>query len=153
MIVLMAFAFGLVSHQPGPADQTNLRCGAYCLYVGLGALDVSTGLFDEFESALGQPGKHGYSMEDLAAAAQRAGAHTQGVETSLENLSYRKGRFACIAPLERAHFVNVYDVDLDARRVYIIDPPNKREMDADAFNAVWSKKALLISNQPLEPEV
>jgi hypothetical protein len=91
-------------------------------------------------------------MEDLSAAAQRAGAYAAGVETTLENLSYRNGRFACIAHLQQGHFVNLYDFERDKRRVWIIDPPHKRELQADAFRAIWTKKVLLISRFPLEPE-
>jgi hypothetical protein len=130
----------------------NLKCGAYCLYVGLRSLDVPVGTYEELEKTLGPPGNHGYSMEDLAGTARKLGAYADGVETSLDRLSYRKGRFACIALVERGHFVILYDYDRDKGVVHIIDPPEKREIQADAFRDIWTKKALLVSDKPLEAE-
>ncbi len=152
MTVSLAVFLSLTTQLVRIDNNRNLRCGSHCLYVGLKSLDVSVRSFEEFEKIIGQPGKHGYSMDDLSSAAQKLGAHALGVETTLDNLTYRKGRFACIALLERGHFVNVYDVDRDKKRVWIIDPPEKREMQADAFQAIWTKKALLISDKPLESE-
>lgn len=127
----------------------DLRCGAYCLYAALGSLDLAPSSFEELEARLGQPTSLGYSLQQLEAAAKDLGAFTLGVETSLGNLLRRPGRFACIALLERSgHFVCVYDADED--HVYLIDPPESRKSARDAFSAVWSGKALLLSDRPID---
>jgi hypothetical protein len=129
----------------------DLRCGSYCLYVALKALDVPVvGDFDAFESSLGGPSPVGLSMEQLAEGARAHGAFALGVETSLGNLRARRGRFVCIALLEKeGHFVCVADVNDDT--LLVIDPPGHRDVARDAFEALWKGKALLISNVPLKP--
>jgi ABC-type bacteriocin/lantibiotic exporter with double-glycine peptidase domain len=89
-------------------------------------------------------------MDQLEQAALKCGAKTLGVQTTLDHLSRRKERFACIALLEKTgHFVLIYDVE--PKKVHIVDPPRTREMARDAFQSLWNGKALLISTQPLGP--
>ncbi len=133
---------------PKPAAGPDPLCGAYCLYVALKSLDLPVGGFSDVEARLGPPSRMGYSMEDLAKGARGFGASTVGVETTLESLEHRPGRFACIALLERGHFVNVYDVR--DGKVFLIDAPGSREAAADAFRTVWGGRALLLSAQPIE---
>ena len=87
-------------------------------------------------------------MDKLANAARSFGAHVAGVETTLENLPQHEGKFACIALLDKGHFVNIADV-ADGR-VLVIDPPQSRTVLAGALRPLWGGKALLVSHQPLE---
>lgn len=127
-----------------------MRCGAYCLYVSLKALDFKMPSYQEFESKLGPPGVHGYSMEQLYLAAEEYGASTLGVVTTLENLQRRTGRLACIARLGTDHFVNISRVADGTVR--IIDPPGKYDLPVDTLAAQWDGKALLVSTGPLASE-
>lgn len=134
--------------QPKPG--VDLRCGAYCLYVALKALERPVGSFEAFEKELGGPSAMGYSMEQLARAAESHGAYSLGVQTSLAHLESRPGRFACIALLERdGHFVCIYDID--DRSVFVVDPPEYRVVARDAFERLWPGKAVLISNSVISP--
>lgn len=128
----------------------ELHCGAYCLYLGLKALDFPIKDYKALEKELGQPSSLGYSMDQLANAARKQGAHSLGVSTSLENLKLRPNRLVCIALLKQGHYVNLYDISDD--RAYLIDPPSQREVGLDAFRAAWTGKALLISDRPLADE-
>ncbi len=140
---------GQVAKSPSDVD---LRCGAYCLYVALGALDLKPSSFADLEQRLGQPSALGYSMQQLDESARSFSAYTLGVETSLDNLERRSGRFACIALLEgRGHYVCI--LDLDAKNVYLIDPPNQQTVSRDAFAALWNGKAILLSDRPIDPRI
>ncbi len=130
----------------------DLRCGEYCLAVALNALDIASPGVAELEGKLGQPGSLGFSMKQLADVAEQYGAYTLGVDTSLEQLERRRGRFACIAlDPERGHFFCIADVT--PRSVHIIDPPNQTEATREAFARLWKGRALLISNRPIDPSV
>jgi ABC-type bacteriocin/lantibiotic exporter with double-glycine peptidase domain len=119
------------------------------VYVALKALDLPVGEFKDLESKLAQPSQMGFSMQQLAEAASSFGAHTLGVETSLDHLERRPGRFVCVALLEKkGHYVCIYDVDESS--VFLVDPPDRRTVSRDAFAKLWSGKALLISDRPLE---
>lgn len=128
----------------------DLRCGSYCLFLGLKSLNLPVGNYEEFEARLGQPTRLGYSMQQLSDGAALFGAHTLAVDTSLSNLQRRRGRFACIALLEQpSHYVCIYD--LDDKFVYIANPPKKSRIERDAFTNVWGGRALLLSDRPLAP--
>lgn len=154
MIQVLAILTLSLAGPAGAADKDlphpELHCGAYCLYVGIKALDLPVKDLEELETKLGQPSQLGYSIEQLSEAARGFGAKTLGVETSLENLRSRPNRFICIALLKQGHFVNLYDVTDE--RVYLIDPPNQRQVGLDGFRAIWTGKALLISDQPIPDE-
>lgn len=125
----------------------DLRCGSYCLYLGMKSLNVPIENHAMLEKELGQPSPLGYSMEQLAESARNHGLNAEGFVTSVENLARRPGRFACIALLDRGHFVNIYDIE--GGKLFLIDPPSKQVVATDAFKAMWSGKVLLISDQPL----
>ncbi len=149
MSVLLATQFA-VADAPPSKNSPDLRCGAYCLYVALKSLDAPVGRFDELQQALGSPTALGYSMDQLAEAAKSRGVFSLGVQTGLDQIESRAGRFACIALLEKAgHFVCIYD--LDDKSVFLADPPTLREVDRQTFAKSWSGKALLISRQELFP--
>ncbi len=130
-----------------PRDHSDLRCGAYCLFVSLTGLELWERSFAELETALGQPTVAGYSMAQLEKFAREQGAHTLAIETDLDRLPRRGQPFACIALLEGNHFVNVYD--MDKQQVYVIDPPKEYAAPLDTFRLLWTRKALLISKAPL----
>ena len=129
------------------ASQSDLRCGTYCLFAALRALDFPVRSIAELEAKLGQPSSQGYSMHQLAEAARASGAYALGVDTTLANLARRSGPFACIAALEERHYVCIYDAS--ASDVLIVDPPDQRSMSRSAFETLWGGKALLLSNRPL----
>ena len=143
-ITLALTSARVAAEDPGKPD---LRCGGYCLYVALKALDRPVENYQAFEAVLGQPGRLGYSIDQLAVAARAFGAHAEAVETTVDHLTSRRGRFVCIALLDRGHFVNVYDVVNG--QVYLVDPPEKKTVGVDPFRAIWGGKAILISNGPL----
>src|SRR5260370_38863256 len=125
----------------------DLKGGSQCLYVALKALDIPVGSFAELESRLGQPSAAGYSMGQLNDIACAYGAETLGVETNFENLRRRPGRFACIALVDKNHFVNLANVD--GKRAHVIDPPRDYSIPLDGLGTRWNGKALLISPDPL----
>lgn len=125
-------------------------CGANTLYVSLKALDADVGSFGELRQTLGEPGPQGYSLGQLAEAAQSYGMQTLGVETSAGNLSRRPGRFACIAHVGENHFVNIADVK--DGMVSIVDPPRSYTLPGETLSARWDGTALLISPTELLAE-
>jgi ABC-type bacteriocin/lantibiotic exporter with double-glycine peptidase domain len=133
------------------ADGTpDLRCGAYCLYVSLKALDAQVGTYQEFEERLGGPSADGYSLGELQQTAGQYGMQTLAVQTNCENLRRRPGRFACIAHISGNHFVNLSQID--AGRVRVIDPPRDNLIPVDTLRSQWDGTALLISASPLLAE-
>ena len=153
MLHTIALLAGCLASQPSDGTMSrgvDVRCGGFCLYVGLNALGFEVKDYEALESRLGPPGRLGYSMEELAEAAKSYGAHTAGVETTPARLRARPGRFACIALMDRGHFVNIYEVQDDS--ALIADPPTNSTVSLDALKTIWSGKALLISDQPLLPE-
>lgn len=135
---------------PKANQAVDLRCGAYCLMASLGALDLNPPSFEDLEKQLGQPTNMGYSLQQLAEAAKTFHASTLGVQTTLDQLERRSGRFACIAFLEESnHFICIYDID--EKNVYVVDPPDTRAVSREAFSKMWQGKALLISDRPISP--
>lgn len=147
-IAVAALLSGQQSEHQRPAY--DMRCGSYCLYVALKAFEYPVESFDNLESKLGQPSAAGYSLGQLQQAAQSFGARTLAVETSIENLKRRPGRFACLTLIDQAHFVLLADLKDD--KAWIVDPPNAHWIPLDTFRSRWSRKALLISNRPLVAE-
>ncbi|MGH7138900.1 MAG: cysteine peptidase family C39 domain-containing protein [Pirellulales bacterium] len=146
MDVLLALALA-VTTQSGDVD---VRCGAYCTYASLRALDISAASYEEFQQRLGPPDENGYSMAQLSDVARMYGAQTLGVATTLDNLQRRSSRFACIVRVPPAHFVVLSEVAGD--RVVIVDPPRDYAIPSATFQSRWDGTALLISAAPLVPE-
>ena len=146
-LVTLLAAATLLQTADAPPD---LRCGSYCLYISLKALDLPLASLAELEAKLGQPSAAGYSMGQLAEIAQSFGAETLGVETNFDNLRRRPGRFACIALVDKHHFVNIAVVD--ATHAHIIDPPRDYDLPLDTLRSQWDGKALLVSREPLLAE-
>lgn len=141
----------LIATLPLPSEQTpDDLCGAYTLYVALRSLDCPLDTFDGFEKSLGPPPRGGYSLAELAEAAHKLKFQTLGVRTSLESLASRQGRFACIAHMNKDHFVLI--AQIDETRLEIIDPPRKYSVNRDVWNKVWQGDAMLISASPLLSE-
>jgi len=151
----MVFAVGMLVVSPrsidgaGPPDP---RCGAHCLYVCLRSLEFPVASVEEVEKKLGSVSNAGYSLAQLLDAAKSLGAHAVAVETTLDDLARRKGRFACIVRLvstESAHYVIVADVD--AGFVTMVDVPHKPvKVPRTTFDKQWDRSALLISTVPIE---
>lgn len=147
--LIISLALAALAQAPA-TNETDLRCGSYCLYVSLKGLDLPVKGLAEVEGKLGPPLAAGYSLGQLDEVARGYGAHTLAVDTSLENLHRRPGRFACIAHVRGSHFVNVADVN--EREILIVDPPRKYTLPLDTFRGMWAGKALLIAPQPLLAE-
>ena len=147
---MLAWAGGAVAlSAQTPAPIIDVRCGAYSLYVGLRALDLHQGDYEAFEADMGPPSEAGYSMADLVRTAEKHGAHTLAVESSLETLPHYRRPFGCIALLERSHYVNV--IDVKDGTVTVADVPDVYDLPAATFRHQWTGKALLIASEPLTP--
>lgn len=133
------------------ASQPDPRCGSYCLYIALKAVDVPISSHADLAETLGRPLEIGYSMGELAEAAKRHGAHVLPVRTNLENLRLRTGRFACIAHLDGHHFVLLNDLSAGGE-IGVIDPPRSYRLAEEALASRWTGTALLVSPEPLIPE-
>jgi hypothetical protein len=144
--VLLTCVLGYQDSSPPP----DVLCGSYCLFVALDAIGKAPPKFQDLESALGAPGTAGYSMAQLQKGAEQFGAKTLAVQTTLENLRDRGGKFACLTHAHDDHFILLYDVT--DTRVAIVDPPRDYELTRAAFQPTWGRKALLISAEPLRSE-
>ena len=138
------------------SSQTNndLRCGLYCLTLGLSALGNKDFTLERMEDSLGQPSALGYSLMQLSDSAKKQGFETVSVRTSLDNLTYRRNvlgeRFICIASYGPEHFVLIYGSDGNVVR--IADPPRTFSIDVPVFEREWTGNCLLIGTSPLSPE-
>ncbi|HUY87406.1 MAG TPA: cysteine peptidase family C39 domain-containing protein [Pirellulales bacterium] len=143
-------AIAIAGAVPEKSTDVDMRCGAYCLYVSLKALQPSAPSYAEIEAKLGAPSPAGYSLGALADVAEAYGAQTLGVVTDPENLASRSRPFACIARLGENHFVNIGDVA--GGMATIIDAPRKYDLPLDTLRTSWDGTALLVSMSPLTPE-
>lgn len=132
------------------ARAPDVRCGAYCLFIALRSIDLGPGTFEQLETALGAPGRDGYSMKRLADVAETFGAKSMALETSLKNLSSRTEQFTCISIINDNHFVLLYDMNNE--NVHIVNFPKKTSLPVDVFERIWNKKCLLISKVVLDSE-
>ncbi|MCH7990201.1 MAG: hypothetical protein IID46_13760, partial [Planctomycetes bacterium] len=132
LLLLLAFLQTNAAQAKSPANTVDLKCGGYCLYVSLKALDLPVTSYDELEKRLGQPTRAGYSMAQLEKTAKEYGAQTLGVQTSVDNLLRRPGRFACIALIEGNHFVNLAAVE--DGKMSIIDTPRSESIPLDTLS-------------------
>ena len=146
LFVLTSLTWPQSNSEPDTAD---VRCGGFCLLVGLESMGVSL-TYDQLERKLGNPPPAGYSLDQLQKEAADRGLKTLTVETSLENLIARKESFVCLTVIEPGHFVLL--ADMDDKNVTIVDPPRTYQVARDAFVPIWSKKALLISRAELSSE-
>ena len=146
VVALAAAPAGGQGDAPPPA--THLRCGSFCLYTTLVGLELYDGPYKDLETELGQPGAAGYSIEQLAAVAEKHGAHTKAVRATPESLPHHRRPFACIALIDGSHFVVVDD--LADGRVEVIDPPEHYTVPEITFASRWDGRALLIADRPIE---
>jgi ABC-type bacteriocin/lantibiotic exporter with double-glycine peptidase domain len=149
-LCLVAVAAQAARAQTTTLVDTDPLCGAYCLYVALGSLEAPLPPAAEFFEQLGEPPPAGFSLGELAEQAEGLGLHTLGVQTSYENLSRRPERFACIAYLNRGHFV-LLSKAADGM-VTLVDPPRTTSVSREALDSQWDGTALLISNGSLLAE-
>lgn len=149
--LLVVAVLAAIPTKPVPKPAPDLRCGGYCLYVGLRALDYPISSYDEIERRLGQPtAVSGYSLGQLNGVAKDFGVQTLGVSTTPERLAQRPGRFVALAHIDGNHFVNIAGVDNGAAR--IIDPPREYSLPVDTLRTRWDGTALLLSREPLLAE-
>ena len=124
--------------------------GLKCLYVGLRSLDIDVGSYAKFVQQHGDVKAVGLSLDEMRQIAEAYGTSTLVVETSLQNLTRRPGRFACVAHVDGNHFVNV--LEIGPHSVTIADPPQSGEVATGLFLKRWPGRALLLSKQPLVAE-
>jgi ABC-type bacteriocin/lantibiotic exporter with double-glycine peptidase domain len=144
------FICGLVSVGADTSSSVDMRCGSYCLFLCIRSLSQPTLAFAELERQLGQPTSNGYSLGQLAEAAERNNLHTLAVVTNAERLLARPRPFACIARIDKTHFITLADVR-DGNAV-VFDPPRTYVLPVETLRARWDGTALLISPKPLLPE-
>lgn len=127
-------------------------CGAYCAYLALKSIDVPVESYERLQEDLGAPPAGGYRLGQLNKIAQEYGAHTLGVETTIDSLRLREAgeRFACIAHLKQDHFVLLSKITPEG--VVVIDPPHKNLVPFVTWQRDWDGVALLLSPTPLRPE-
>lgn len=142
--VLLGCSVALLS---GTVRGSDPECGVRCLYVALKGFDFPVPDYAAFRKQLGTPPEGGYSLAQLADAAQAAGAQTLGVQTSLEELAKRKRPFTFLAHLKSDHFLLV--TDFENHKVSIIDPPRSSEVPEGTFQVLWDGTGLLISPRPI----
>lgn len=135
---------------PPDHEEAQMRCGAYCLYVSLKALDVPVESYGELEARLGPVDPAGYSMQRLASTARQYGVNVLGVASTPENLARRKRPFACIAHFRGNHFAIIADIANGVATV--VEPPRQFQVPVDTLRRTWGGKALLLSRAPLTPE-
>lgn len=134
---------------PTPEAKADPRCGSKCLYLALKLLDHPVE-FTELERLLGEPSGAGYTLAQLEDAARQLGAETLGVQTTLDNLARRPGRFACLALIDGGHYVLFQSVSDGT--VSVVDPPRTFELPRATMQARWQGTALLLANRPLVRE-
>lgn len=150
MLFPALITIAIAGASPEKSSDVDMRCGAYCLYVSLKALQPSAPSYAEIEAKLGAPSPAGYSLGALADVAEGYGAHVLGVATNPINLARRERPFACIARLGENHFVNIGEVA--GGMATIVDAPTKYELPLDTLRTSWDGTALLISMSPLAAE-
>ncbi len=128
----------------------DMLCGAKCLYTGLVALELDPGEYPEFLEKCGSVQPQGFSIGQLAEVAEKYGAQTLAVQTTLENLKLREERFVCIAHVDGNHFVNVGDVNDSS--VWVVNPPVESSVARELFTNRWEGYALLLSKSELVRE-
>lgn len=133
-----------------PLPETDVQCGAYCLYCSLKSLDLPVESLAEVQSRLGPPTPEGYALGKLEEVARAYGANTLGVQTTLDHLRARDERYACIAHVDGRHFVCIADVRDDG--VQVVDPPREYVLPPSILAARWDGTALLLSRTDLTPE-
>lgn len=143
---------GLSAAGPAEPDSAhfNNRCGSYCLMTALLSLDRAPEAMEQLEAVLGQPSEEGYSLQQLALAAEHFGAKAMAVQTSPDALLQRTGQFACIAHLRGNHFALL--ADMNKEEALVVDPPGTYPLPLPSLQSQWDGTALLISKQPLESE-
>jgi len=102
---------------------------------------------ESLPSLLGPVKDGGYSMAQLSDSATALGYHTLALNTTLEGVTARRGRFLGIAHMTNNHFVIVYNVT--NHNVLIADPPRLYSLPEGVFNSQWSRQILLISKEPI----
>ena len=155
-----AYASGAAAS--GDAGADDRLCGLYTLHVAANGLDHPVTM-RQLRGALGEPSESGYSLEQLAFAAEELGLYADPVVTTFRRLRARRAagqQFACIAHVDsmptgttatEGHFVLLGAVE-DSGRVWVIDPPNESTVPIDTFAPRWRGQALLISGEPLIAE-
>ena len=162
LAVLLAVTAGPGAWADDAGGVVNSECGYYCLAAGLGAFpDAATGGDADpaaLRARLGEPGREGYSLEELRAAAEAAGFHAAPVRTTLPALRARSEevgeRFAAVAHVDGNHYVLLSGFE-PGGAVRVVDPsadPLSYALPAETFAARWDGAALLVSPDPLTPE-
>lgn len=74
-----------------------------------------------------------------------------GTRATVGHRRRRKHPFTCIVHVSGSHFVALADLEQDLAQ--IIDPPNQYTLPLQTFERSWDGNALLLANDPLEPDL
>ncbi len=149
MPILVSLVMAAMTTSASDQPRSESKCGGYCLYVALRALDLVEEPYSKFEKGLPAPPADGYSISDLETFAIGKGAKTLAIESDIETLGRLKGRRVCIA-LMGTHFVVIENVDVGHDLVSVLDPPYQYDQPLKKFQAKFSNRALVVSLDRIE---
>lgn len=131
-------------------DNEHAQCGKLCLQVALEALDVPPKAVAALRGEMGKASPSGYSIQELARAAEAHALKTTAVTTTLENLASRTEPLVCITLINNNHFVILYDIE--DQTVHVVDPPREYSVPRSSFERAWTGHSLLIGRSPFASE-
>ncbi len=100
MPILVPIILAVLTTTASDQPRSESKCGGYCLYVALRALELVDEPYSKLEKGLPAPPPDGYSISDLETFAVGKGAKTLAIDADVETLGRLKGRRVCIALLE-----------------------------------------------------
>lgn len=150
--MLSSYALLLLFSSYGQIDahaHADLRCGPNCLYIALRALTLKDVKLKHILDALGPPQDGGYSMSALERVAQRHGAHTLMLRSSLDALRSITEPFVCITLVNNNHWVLIADADSES--LTLVDPPRSTVVRRVVFDTLSQGDFLLLGRAPFPP--
>ncbi len=143
LVLLSSLALERPSVAAPETSSADVKCGAYCTFIGLKAIGLVEGTHSAFEKTIPPPGPSGYSMEDLDRIAKGRGAATLAVEADLDTLATLTRPNACIAFVDQ-HFLIIKWINLETKTVSLIDPPLEYDLPFKEFRRRFSKRSLVL---------
>jgi len=129
-------------------ETIRLDCGVNAIFVFL-SLEGHPASIDQILSALPAPHPDGYSMAELAAAAQLRGVPLEGVRLAKGDPSPRRPVIAFLHDPRGGHFAVLRPVGTTRTMVQVIDPPSAPwivDLDRVVASENWTGKVLTPRN-------